>query len=306
MARNGSASQEPREGHPAQAGSWLGVFFVGLIVAFVAASAYALRHWWLPPLASAQGARIDTLLKVFLILVSIVFLGIHVALAMAVTRFRGDRVRAASHVHENRTLELTWTITPAVILIAMTIAGGVTLARLHAAPPEDALRVEVTAEQFGWNIRYPGPDGQFGRTDPRLIGPDNRLGIDPSDPASRDDLVYLNELYLPVNRPVHVQIRSKDVLHSFFVPQFRMKQDAVPGRTTQMTLMPTSTGEFEIACAELCGLGHFGMKGLVKVLSAEEFDAWLAQQRPKPLPQVTVPVTPEAAHTASEAGQAAH
>jgi cytochrome c oxidase subunit 2 len=151
--------------------------------------------------------------------------------------------------------------------------------KLYAtAPPSEAIVVEVTGEQFTWNIRYPGRDGIFGRNDPYLIKDDNPLGLDNRDPAASDDIVEPALLRLPVNKPVRVLLRSKDTLHSFFLPHFRIKQDLVPGMTIEVWFVPTQPGEYEIACAELCGLGHYTMRGLVRVLPQEQFDQWLNEQ----------------------------
>ena len=125
----------------------------------------------------------------------------------------------------------------------------------------------------------PGPDGAFGRTDPRLIDDTtNPLGLVPDDPAGKDDVVTLNEITVVVNRPVRIQLHSKDVIHSFFLPNFRVKQDAVPGMTPEVVFVPTRTGEFEIACAELCGLAHYRMRGFFHVVTAQQFDDWLRLQ----------------------------
>jgi cytochrome c oxidase subunit 2 len=145
-------------------------------------------------------------------------------------------------------------------------------------PPEDSVVVEVTAEQFTWNVRYPGPDGAFGRTETALIDVDNPLGVDASDPASRDDIHELALLYVPVGRPVHVKLRAKDVLHSFYLPYHRIKQDAVPGMTIDLWFVPTKEGQFDIACAELCGFGHYQMRGFLHVVSGEEFERFLAER----------------------------
>jgi cytochrome c oxidase subunit 2 len=145
--------------------------------------------------------------------------------------------------------------------------------------PEDALQIDVFAQQFAWNIRYPGPDGIFGRVDSALIDElSNPMGIDRSDAAAIDDVVVINQLYVPVDRPVQVTLRSRDVIHSFFLPNFRVKQDAVPGMSIPVWFVPTQEGRFELACTELCGLGHYRMMGFFNVLPQGEFEDWLQQQ----------------------------
>jgi len=180
-------------------------------------------------------------------------------------------------------------VVEAVLLIGFAIPLWAT--RVEAMPPEsEALVVQVTGEQFAWNVHYPGADRTFGRTDINLLDlQTNPLGLDRSDPAAKDDVTTVNQLYLPVNRPVIVRLRSKDVIHSFGVPEFRVKQDAVPGFTIPIWFVPTVTTadmrsqtgnpefQYEIACAQLCGLGHARMRGFVTVQSDQEFQTWLAE-----------------------------
>jgi cytochrome c oxidase subunit 2 len=148
-----------------------------------------------------------------------------------------------------------------------------------AAPPADATVFEVTAQQFMWSARYPGDDGRFGRLDPRLVDEaTNPLGLDRTDPAGRDDIVTINEMAVPFGRAVRIRLRAKDVIHSFFLPHLRVKQDAVPGMTPEMVFFPTTTGSFEIACAELCGLAHYRMRGFFNVLPEQEYQTWLREQ----------------------------
>jgi cytochrome c oxidase subunit 2 len=145
--------------------------------------------------------------------------------------------------------------------------------------PADAYTVQVTGEQFQWNFHYPGADGAFGRTDNSLISTTNFIGLDRNDPAGRDDIVVLNQMHIPSNRPIRVRLRSKDVTHSFFLPNLRVKQDAVPGMQIEIWFTPTRPGTYEIACAELCGLGHYRMKGILTIDESEEaFNAWLVEQ----------------------------
>lgn len=240
----------------------------------------AKSRWWLPPVASVQGIEIDRLFYVTLVVTGIAFILVHLVLALFV--WMGGRQQTAAHWHDNRTLELTYTLAPAAIMLTLVSMGAVVWARIHAPAPEDALVVEVRAEQFGWSFRYPGADGTFGRFDATLINArTNPLGLDPADPAGRDDIVARGgDLHLVANRPVHVRLRSKDVLHSFFIPQFRVKQDAVPGVTIPVVFTPTKPGSYEIACAELCGVGHYIMRGKITVESQAAFDAWLASQQP--------------------------
>lgn len=256
--------------------------FLALVLFLIVIVAVGLAvKRWLPPLASEHGAGIDRMINYLVITVGALFVVGQVALGYLLWRFsRQERVtfRLASPQAERR-----WSLIP-VIVLALIAEGGVLVLGLPVwgkfygspAPPE-ALVVEVTGEQFAWNIRYPGKDGIFGRTDPQLITDDNPLGLDNHDPAAKDDIVQLGVLYLPVNRPVRIRLRSKDTLHSFFLPNFRVKQDAVPGMTIEIWFVPTQVGQYEIACAELCGFGHFQMRGVLQVLPPEKFEQRLRE-----------------------------
>ncbi len=247
----------------------------------VVAVALGLRRW-LPPLASEHGAGIDRMISYLLITVGALLVLGHLVLGYFIWRFsRAERVtfRLASARAERR-----WSLIP-ILLMTLVAEGGVLVLGLPvwgkfyaAGPPPDAVPVEITAEQFAWNVRYPGQDGAWGRTDPRRLSLANPLGLDETDPAARDDIVMLNELYLPVNRPARLHLRSKDTLHSFFLPHQRVKQDAVPGMTIEIWFVPTELGTYEIACAELCGFGHFQMRGLLHVVTPAEFETWLKEE----------------------------
>ncbi len=189
--------------------------------------------------------------------------------------------------HRSTYLEIAVAVVEAVLLIGFAIP--LWAARVDAMPPaNEALVVQVTGEQFAWNMHYPGPDGVFGRTDVTLLDlQSNPLGLDRDDPAAKDDVTTVNQLYLPVNKPIIVRLRSKEVIHSFGVPEFRVKQDAIPGLTIPIWFIPTLTTaemrtrtgnpafQYQIACAQLCGLGHARMRGFVTVQTAEEFQKWL-------------------------------
>ena len=248
----------------------------------------------LPPLAATHGAEIDSLIGWTHIFMAILFIGWIAFFIYVLFRFRRSRNPVASYPgvksHVSSYLEGAVLVIEMVLLFAFSIP--LWAARVDRLPTEnEALVVHVTAEQFAWNVRYPGPDRVFGKTDIKLIDlQGNPLGIDRSDAAAKDDVVTLNQLYLPVNRPVIVKLRSKDVIHSFGVPEFRVKQDAIPGLTIPIWFVPnvttaemrTRTGkpefQYEIACAQLCGLGHYRMRGFVTVLSTEEFQKWMDEK----------------------------
>jgi cytochrome c oxidase subunit II len=239
---------------------------------------------WMPELASKHGAGIDAMLQYLLVTVGALFLVGHLVLAWFIWA-GGRRSTIGPRFATRRTERL---LSGALGLGMAVIAEGGVLAigmpvwteYFQAAPPADALEVEVTAQQFMWNVRYPGPDGAFGKTEVRLIDDtSNPLGIVRSDAAAADDIVTLNEIAVIVNRPVRIRLLAKDVIHSFFLPNFRVKQDAVPGMTPDIVFVPTRTGSFELACAELCGLAHYRMRGFFNVLTAQEFDNWLRLQK---------------------------
>jgi len=198
-----------------------------------------------------------------------------------VIRFRRSANPIASH-HGLRGRWSTWlegAVLAAEIILLAFFSIPVWSARVDAFPSErQSTVVRVVAEQFAWNVHYPGADRTFGRTDIRLVGPANPLGLDRSDPAAKDDVTTINRLNLPVNRPVIVYLSSKDMVHSFGLPQMRVKQDAVPGIAQPVWFTPTKTGEWEIACSQLCGLGHYRMRGFYAIQTQAEFDIWLTQE----------------------------
>jgi cytochrome c oxidase subunit II len=248
----------------------------------------------LPALAAANGAQIDNLIGWMHIFMFILFIGWGGFLTFCLVRFHRSRHPVADYKgvtsHTSSYLEGAVAIVEAILLVGFSIP--LWAARVDHRPPEsEALVVEVTGEQFAWNIHYAGPDGKFGRTDITKIDlQSNPLGLDRSDPDAKDDVTTVNQLYLPVNRPIIVKLRSKDVIHSFGVPEFRVKQDAVPGLTIPIWFVPTSTTaemraktgnaefQYEIACAQLCGLGHAHMRGFVTVDSADDFQKWMDEK----------------------------
>jgi cytochrome c oxidase subunit 2 len=256
---------------------------LGLLIWIITGAAVVLfvgKWWWFPPVISDHGIRMDAQFDRTLIVVGIAFTAAQVALGYFVFRYTSSRKGEAVYTHGSSKLEATWTIITAVVFVSLSLLGQKVWAELHFrdAPP-DAINIEVTSQQFAWNFRYPGPDGQFGRTNPRLVDDSagNPLGIDDTDPASRDDIVT-STLTIPVNKPVRLTLRSKDVIHSFFVPVLRLKQDAVPGMAVNIHFVANHTGRYEVACAELCGLGHYKMKTFVDVVSEEDFNKFLIEK----------------------------
>ncbi|HWQ56679.1 MAG TPA: cytochrome c oxidase subunit II [Bryobacteraceae bacterium] len=257
----------------------LGLFF--WLVAIVTVGIFVARVWWLPDLASMEGALIDRQLTMTLIIAGVVFFLAQIGLGYFIWRYRARGTERATYWHESPKLEAAWTIATAVIFIGLGVRGNVVWANYFmSGTPPDAVTIEITAQQFAWNVRYPGPDGKFGRTNPALIDDAlaNYLGLDPKDTAGRDDIVTQNIMVVPIMRPVRLMLRSKDVTHSFFVPQFRLKQDAVPGMAIQVHFTATKAGEYEIACAELCGMQHYKMRGRLMAMPQPEYEDWLKKR----------------------------
>ncbi|QDF96296.1 cytochrome B [Azoarcus sp. DD4] len=251
---------------------------VALILIVIAAVLFHfLSPWWFTPLASNWGLLDDTIL-ITLAITGAVFVAINLFVAWTVIRFRHRSDRRAHYEPENRRLEGWLTALTAVGIFAM-LAPGLYVYSAMINPPADAATVEVLGQQWQWRFRLPGTDGRLGRSDVRFMSPEQPFGLDPDDPAGLDDvLVDSGELHLPLGRPVVMLLRSRDVLHNFYVPPFRAKMDLVPGLVSRFWMTPTQAGRFEILCAELCGVGHFNMRGTVVVEEPTAYAAWLAAQ----------------------------
>jgi cytochrome c oxidase subunit 2 len=254
-----------------------------------------MNNWLgLPPLASTHGGQIDGLISWMHMFMFILFIGWGAFFVYCLVRFRRSRNPVANYAavksHFSSYLEAGVAVVEMILLFGFSVP--LWAARVDRIPAEsEALVVQLTGEQFAWNVHYAGPDGTFGRTNVKLIDvQSNPLGLDRSDPAAKDDVTTINQLHLPVNRPIIVKLRSKDVIHSFNVPEFRVKQDAIPGLTIPVWFIPNVTTaemraktgnaefQYEIACAQLCGLGHFRMRGFVTVETPDEFQKWMAEQ----------------------------
>ena len=215
---------------------------------------------YLPPSLSTYSGQIDWLFYLIYYITAATFFLVQITLLVFAVRYRYDPNRRATYTHGNTTLEIIWTVIPALMLAALALMSRTTWAEIKWHQPPSDFTIQVTAKQFNWEIAYPGPDGQF-NTD--------------------DDVVMDNDFHVPVNRTVRVRLRSRDVIHSFFVPVFRLKQDAVPGREIPVWFRATQTSKaagyehgFEIPCAELCGFGHSGMLGHLIVDDQATYDAW--------------------------------
>jgi cytochrome c oxidase subunit 2 len=254
------------------------LFGLATVVLVVVATWLFATRSWLPSLASNRGA-IDRSMWWTLVVTGVVFIVTNLLLAWFAYRYQAREGTAAAYWHDNSRLEWTWTLVTAGIMLVFTVNALSLWAQVTGPAPAGALVVEVTGQQFAWNVRYPGKDGIFGRTDPKQVDTAafNFIGLDRSDPNAADDLMLQNQLFLPEGQPVRVRLRSLDVIHSFFLPNFRVKQDAMPGMTSETWFVPTKAGTYEIACAEHCGLGHYRMRGTVTVVPAAELEKTLQE-----------------------------
>jgi cytochrome c oxidase subunit 2 len=212
---------------------------------------------WLPENVSTYGGQIDHLFYVIYYLTAATFFAVQISLVVFLFMYRDRPGRRATYTHGNTTLEIVWTAVPAVILAVLALVSRSTWAEVKETQPPSDFQIRVSGKQFNWEIAYPGPDG--------------KLGTD-------DDVQMDNDFHVPVNKVVRIQLQSRDVIHSFFVPQFRLKQDAVPGRSIPVWFKATKPGKYEVPCAELCGFGHSGMRGFVYVDTPEAYETWAREK----------------------------
>ena len=215
--------------------------------------------WLLPPGASTFVDEIDWLYYTILVITGLAFVIVEIALIVFVVRYRARPGRKATYTHGSTRAEIIWTsVTAAVVVwIGLASAGGWHRIKARDAAPAGSLPLLITAKQFEWHITYPGPDGKIGTS---------------------DDFTVRSQLHVPVNRPIAATLESEDVIHSFFVPPWRIKQDAVPGMHIPVWFQPTKVGTFELGCAELCGLGHYRMRAVVTVHTQQDYDRWVAER----------------------------
>ena len=236
-----------------------------------------LSPWTFTELAS-NWEMIDFTIDVTFVVTSFVFAAVNLFLAYCVIKYRYKKNARADYEPENKKLEYWLTGLTTIGIVAM-LAPGLFVWNKFVDVPEDAHVVEAVSQQWHWTYRYPGEDGKLGEVDAERISKENPFGIDPEDPNGQDDIIVYNaEAHIPIDQPVKFLLRSKDVLHNFTIAQFRVKMDMVPGMTSFLWLQPTRTGRFELLCEELCGVGHFAMRGAVVVDEQKDFDLWLAEQ----------------------------
>jgi len=233
--------------------------------------------WWATPLAS-NWQQMDDTLTITLVITGAFFIVINLFVGYLIWRYRHRDGHRAAYEPENAKLE-RWLIAGTSVGIIALLAPGLIVYAKYVSAPRDAMEVEVVGQQWQWSFRFAGKGGELGRADARFVTAGNPLGIDPGDPRGQGNLVVNGpELHLPLNRPVKLLLRSKDVLHDFYVPPFRARMNLVPGMVTSFWFTPTRIGRFDILCAQLCGIGHYNMRGQVVVEEPAAFEAWLARQ----------------------------
>jgi cytochrome c oxidase subunit 2 len=249
-----------------------------------------------PIQASTHAAEVDHMTILVHWLMLVLFIGWGCFFLFVLFRFRKGANPKASYTGAHGKIAKSTEVAVALIEIGLLVFYAIPAwaTRVKAFPAEsEATVVRVVAEQFAWNIQYPGPDGKFGRTDIKLVSADNPLGLDRTDPNAKDDITTINQLNLPIDRPVLVHLSSKDVIHSFGLYEMRVKQDAIPGMNIPVWFIPNRVGEYEIACSQLCGLGHFRMRGFITIQSAADYQKWYDAQEKElqPAPAATAAPT---------------
>jgi len=235
----------------------------------------------MPVQAAAHAAEIDQMTVLVHWLMAVMFVGWGIYFIFVLFRFRRGANPVASYVGAKGKISKGTEVAVALIEVVLLVFYAIPAwaKRVKALPSEnEAVVVRVVAEQFAWNMHYPGRDGRFGRTDIKLISAENPLGLDRTDAAAKDDITTINQLNLPVDRPVLLHLSSKDVIHSFGLIEMRVKQDIIPGMQMPVWFIPNRIGPYEISCSQLCGLGHFRMRGFVTIQSVADYDKWFAEQ----------------------------
>jgi cytochrome c oxidase subunit 2 len=262
-----------------------GVFLAGQSAALAETRTYDM--WWAPKCVTVGGHQIDKLLMFIFWLTLTVFILTQTVYIYFLIKYRARRGVKAVYSHGNNKLELIWTTIPAVIFILLAVVSDRLWLQLRSPAPANAVKIDIVAYQFGFHIRNPGVDGKLGKYNQLWIEKGtNNFGVDLKDPASRDDYQSENQLTLPVDRPVNVTLRSLDVIHAFYVPEFRMYQDIVPGREIDWVwFTPEKVGHYTLACNQLCGAGHFNMQAKIDVVSQADYAKLVAEKSAEALKQ---------------------
>ena len=266
------------------------IVFIGIIIGFFYYSDFA-SNYYLGESASVHGKEIDSVFWIVINLTVIIFVAFHLFLIYTLYRYQYLPTRKVSFNYHNAKLEIIAIVGTFILSVYIIVLGINSWSSITSPSPKDALQIEIMGKQFNWQVRYPGKDRKLGNYEFTMIDAINSMGVDFRDEHSLDDFMP-REIYLPKGRPILLKIRSRDVLHSVFLPHFRLKMDAVPGMQTQFWFVPTKTTEemrkelgnpdfnYELACAEVCGGSHYAMRMLVFVEEQEDFDAWYDSQEP--------------------------
>jgi cytochrome c oxidase subunit 2 len=250
---------------------------VVLIVIVVGSVAFHLvSPWWSTPIASNWGS-IDTTIDITFWITGVVYVAVLLFMAYCLYRFRYNPKRRSEYQPENHKLEL-WLSGLTALGVVGLLTPGLIVWNDYINPPDEATEIEVVAKQWEWGFRLPGKDGVLGTTNIRFMNDENPFGINPDDPAGQDDLLIDDDLHLQTDKPIKFLLRAFDVLHNFYVPQFRAKMDMVPGMITYIWLTPIRADTFDVLCAELCGIGHSSMRGIVVVENGADYKKWLQEQ----------------------------
>lgn len=291
------------------------VFFFGMGALFVWSFADSLDDMMVP-LASEHGVEIDSLFWLTMIVIGVVFVITHILLFFYSYKYQHKEGKRAYYYPHNNKVEIIWTVIPAIVMAMLVFSGWKTWAKITSPAPQDAVIVEVMGKQFNWMVRYPGADNQLGLVKHTLINSNNEFGIDFTDKNSQDDFQSESSTFrVPKGKPVLLKIRARDVIHSVFLPHFRVKMDAVPGMPTSFWFIPTKTTaemqdetsnpdfQYELACTEVCGRGHFAMKMVMIVEEQEDYDAWVAGQSKKTFASLIQAPADSASNNSAETAQ---
>jgi cytochrome c oxidase subunit 2 len=275
----GAETMLRKQGERGSSSAALAMAIFLVVMTVITVYIFTAKVWWFPPAITDLGHEIDSQFMRTLLITGIVFVAAQFGLAIAIYRFR-DHGQKATYFEGNNTMEIVWTLATVVLFVGLGLYARNAWAQVHfiGASP-GAIQIEVTAQQFAWNFRYAGPDGKFGRTKPELVSAStgNPVGLDSTDPAAKDDIVS-PVAAVPAGHEVELILRSQDVTHSFYVRELRLKQDAVPGMEIHIHFTANLPGDYELACAELCGLGHYRMHSMVTVMSEADYEKWLKDQ----------------------------
>jgi cytochrome c oxidase subunit 2 len=285
----GSLKKDNDKDNHSKGALYLSIVGFAVLAYSILASVFSTKKL-LPVSASEQGVWIDNVMNVTIFFTGIVFIITQFLLFYFVYKYHYRKERKATFFSDSNKLEIAWTIVPAIVLTALVGMGLQKWLKIFSPAPTEAITIEATAKQFGWVLRYPGADNKLGIRDFTLVNPDNELGINWGNKSSHDDML-VDELVLPVNKPVLVNIAALDVIHNFYLPEFRVMMDAVPGIPTKFWFTPTITTEemrvirnnpkfdYVMTCNQLCGSGHYNMKKKVRIVSDSEYKKWLSEQK---------------------------